>query len=118
MSTESECIIEIGQQVKISLQNDIVSTGELRQIIADIIPDCAGSNDFIAQTIQHLLTEGVEVGNAYNIEDKYVKLIAWKGSVGDRCKRAIRQMESASEIDRNSAFWLCLRDNVDEYEVA
>ncbi|RPH69771.1 hypothetical protein EHM76_06920, partial [bacterium] len=88
MSTGSECIITVGQQVIDSLQNDLVSAGELRQIVANVLTDTAGSREFVAEVIRHLLTEGVEIGDARNIEGKYVKFIAWKGSVSDRCERA------------------------------
>lgn len=118
MSTGPEHTSRVAQEVMESLQSDLVSAGELRQIIANALPDKTIGSAFIAEVIRHLLEEGVEIGDARNTDGTYVKFIAWRGTVSDRCERAIRQVESVSGGDREFAFWLCLRDNVDEYEMA
>ncbi|HEX2972896.1 MAG TPA: hypothetical protein VHP11_11215 [Tepidisphaeraceae bacterium] len=114
MSTGSDYISRVGQEVIGSLQSDLVSVGELKQIISSVLPDKTGSREFVVEVIRHLLTEGVEIGEARNSQGTYVKFIAWKGSVGDLCERAIRQIESRSAGDQAFVFLLCLRSNVDE----
>jgi hypothetical protein len=99
-----------------ALKDDLVSAGELRQIVADSLVETAEARDYMAEVIRHLLAESIEIGEARNIEGNYVKFIAWKGSITDRCERAFRQWESLHQSDREFAFWFCLRENVDEYE--
>src|SRR5436305_12637559 len=100
MSTQSENIVDIGRQVIDALQDDLVSAAELGQIAGDLLKVKFNNPELIAQVIRHLLTEGVEIGNARNIDGKCVKFVAWKGSVGDRCERALRQVQSSGEHDR------------------
>jgi hypothetical protein len=116
MSIEHERVIAISERVIDSLQDDLVSVGELRQIIADTLAEKVAAPDFMTQLIRHLLAKGVEIGDARNIDVNYVKFIAWKGSITDRSERAFRQAECLDEVDRDYAFWLCLERNVDEYE--
>jgi len=116
MSIGVESINGIKQRVIDSLQNDLVSVGELRQIIMDSLVEKSESRGCMTQVIQDLLAQGVEIGETRNIEGKYVKFVAWKGSIIERWERASRHVESLDQIDQDYAFWLCLQNNVDEYE--
>lgn len=118
MSTGSEHTRRIAQLVRESLQSDLVSAGELRQIIANALPDTTVEHGFVADVLRQLLAEGVEIGETTNTDGAHVKFTAWKGSVSNRCDRATRQVESSSDVDRDFAYWLCLRENADEYEMA
>lgn len=116
MNTKSTQVSAIAQRVMESLQSDLVSTGELKQIISDVVPHETVWRDLIAEVIRHLLAEGVEIGDARDTSGTYVTFTAWRGTISARCERAIKQMESVDKIDPFCAFWLCLRSNVDRYE--
>lgn len=115
MSTNPEDISRLVQLVTEALQSDLVSAGEFGQIIAGAVPGGSVGSEFISNVLAALLND-VEIGNAVSVDDGYVKFIAWRGSVASRCERAIRQAQAATENDRAFAFWLCLKENVDEYE--
>ena len=109
MSTLSDYIVEL-------LGDDMVSHGLLVQ--------CVEQGDIAAHTppfswqevLKELLSSDVEIGAARRTSGDYVEFIAWKGSVDERVARANDAVESAKGADREFAYWLCLRKNVDRYE--
>lgn len=116
MSGTSELATLVVQEVMDALQDDLVSVGEVRQIIADTAVEKAEGSDPLEQVLRRVLADDVEIGYAKNVDGKYVKFVAWKGSITERCERAYRELETCGHSDRGFAFWLCLRANVDEYE--
>ncbi len=99
-----------------SLQTDLVSVGELRQIVLNTAGKKGDVAEFVWKVVRQLLTGNVEIGDTCNVEGRYTKFIAWRGSVDERCERARLVMRACQEDDQAFAFWLCLRGNVDEYE--
>ncbi|MEM7625865.1 MAG: hypothetical protein AAF333_09565 [Planctomycetota bacterium] len=93
-----------------SLETDIISYGELKEIIA------THSNkellDFVGFALQH----DIEIGTAVDSNGSYVKFIAWSGSINSRIERALLTIEESQEFDKDFSFWLCLRKNVDATE--
>lgn len=105
----------VSEEVKSALASDIVSRGELCQIVED----CALEGSEIALSLDHilyaLLQDDVQIGCTRKAGDR-VKFIAWKGQIDERVRRARREAELSSERDRNFAYWLCFTAKVDEYE--
>ena len=95
------------------LQDDIVSHGLLVQ--------CSEQEEACGDTpwedvLTELLAREVEIGSAKNISGTYVEFVAWKGTIDDRVSRAIEAVSKAFVPDKEFAYWLCLRKNVDRYE--
>jgi hypothetical protein len=65
--------------------------------------------------LAELLSEDVEVGDT-RAAPNYVEFIAWKGAIEERVSRAIECVNTLSGHDREFAYWLALRKNVDRYE--
>ena len=116
MNTTSEIINLVVQRIRDALQDDLVSVGEVRQIIADTAGAKAEGGDPLEQILRGLLADDIEIGYAKNVSGNYVKFVAWKGSITERCERAYHELETCGDGDRGFAFWVCLRANVDEYE--
>jgi hypothetical protein len=111
-------IIQSLQIVKSALQNDLVSYDELRQLVICNLPNDVAESIAVEVVVRNLLAEDVQIGHTLNADGKYVKFVAWKGSISERIERARREAESAEECNREFAYWLCLSKNVDEYEAA
>jgi len=109
----------IVQNVKETLDTDIVSYGELKQIASDcggIGPDDAKGQLWITAILDHILSVDIQIGDAINPDGQRVQFVAWRGGVQDRIVRAIHAIEHADKLDREFAFWLCWRRNVDRFE--
>lgn len=65
--------------------------------------------------LAELLSEDVEVGDT-RAAPNYLEFIAWKGTIEERVSRAIASLNSLSGHDREFAYWLALRKNVDRFE--
>ena len=76
-----DLITGMSQSVKSSLQNDIVSLGELRQIIKSYPIEGIDLRICIESLIAQLLAEDVQIGYARNVDGKHVAFIAWKGAL-------------------------------------
>lgn len=63
-----------------------------------------------------LSTNDVEVGKTELSKPDYVSFIAWKGTVAERVQRALAAVAQASDQDKEFAYWLALRKNVDRFE--
>jgi hypothetical protein len=109
LSTIANYIVEL-------LNDDMVSHGLLLQ--------CVDQSEGIGESSQlnwkgilaELLLGDVEIGVAEKVSDNYVEFIAWRGSSGERIGRATNSVNNAIGADREFAYWLCLRKNVDRYE--
>lgn len=115
MRNISTDLVKIVEDVKSALETDIVSRGELGQIIADGYSGRMEPRKCMEEIIAYLLEENVQIGYAIAVE-KYVKFVAWRGGVDERVERAFREGDTYSETDRAFAFWLCAPSNVDEFE--
>jgi len=115
-NTLTEAIAAASKEIKLELDIDLVSNGWLLQTAKDFLPKGIELPVFMEKVIIELIAAGIEIGETYNIDGKYVKFIAWRGDVGQRVTRARRVVTSTQERDRDFAFWMCLPANVDEYE--
>jgi hypothetical protein len=67
--------------------------------------------------LTELLSSGsVDVGEAKLSSPEYVEFMAWKGTVEERVERASAAIDAAHGPDKEFAYWLCLRRNVDRFE--
>jgi hypothetical protein len=93
------------------LNDDMVDHGFLAQYLQR-----SGSEVRIADVLEELLTSGkVEIGIAIATPG-YVEFVAWKGCVAERISRAMNAVAAASGADKDFAYWLALRENVDRFE--
>jgi hypothetical protein len=98
------------------LRDDMVSHGFFAQCIAD------GGGSFtleprVEALLAELLSSGkVEIGTARLAGPDYVEFVAWTGTVPERISRAMSAVSNAVGHDKEFAYWLCLRENVDRYE--
>lgn len=118
-STYDSQLHAICGDVLLSLQSDIVSLAELRQIIRDAdLP--GGPNDAaVVAVLRRVLEMGIAIGTAHAVGGTYVKFIAWQGTVDARCDRAMAEAaRHDSDFNRDFSFWLCLPRNVDEFEAS
>lgn len=110
MSTIANQILEL-------LNDDMVSHGLLVQCIGEEKSTDQSRKLSMNDVLEELLlSEKVEIGIAKMSAPNYVEFIAWKGTVGKRVSRAIETAYSVSVPDREFAYWLCLRENVDRFE--
>jgi hypothetical protein len=93
------------------LSDDILHHGLLAQIVEREHSAVAWMS-----VLFELLTRDVEIGSTSLIDSSYVEFTAWKGDINDRMKRAIESVEGMAIQDREYAYWLALRRNVDKYE--
>jgi hypothetical protein len=109
MNTISSYIVDL-------LGDDIVSHGLLVQCI-ELDQSCGGEPPLTwKEVLEELLAGEVEIGIARNTLASYVEFIAWRGSVSERISRAVQSVNNAAAFDKEFAYWLCLRKNVDRYE--
>jgi hypothetical protein len=93
------------------LSDDMVSHGWLAQYLK-----LSESEARIEDALEEVLSSGkVEIGET-NAIPGYVEFIAWKGSVAERISRAVNAVAAVSGWDKNWAYWLALRENVDRFE--
>lgn len=99
------------------LKDDLVSHGWLGQAIRlDEERRGDGSHLNYEGVLAELLSVEVEVGIAKSTSRDHVEFIAWKGSVNERISRAVECVNKAIGSDKEFAYWLCLRKNIDHYE--
>ncbi len=108
---------KIGDEIIELLNNDIVSRGFLVQCIEQNKIAAISQTPNVNDVLEELLISGkVEIGIAKMSNPNYVEFVAWKGTVSKRLSRAIETTYNVSTPDREFAYWLCLRENVDSYE--
>lgn len=94
------------------LGNDMVSHGLLVQCIEQ-----EGQSHLEWKAVlTELLSGDIEIGATRLVSSDYVEFIAWKGKIEERVARAAERVESLAETDREFAYWLALRKNVDYFE--
>jgi hypothetical protein len=105
MNNVVNCIREL-------LSSDMLSHGLLLQTVEQLGEP---SPDWKA-VLSELLTEDIEIGEAKLASPDYVEFIAWKGTIKERVMRAAKRVEGLAAPDREFAYWLALRKNVDRFE--
>jgi hypothetical protein len=99
------------------LHCDMVSHGWLLQGVKLENSGHEPSDSQVTAVLKHLLmSENVEIGEAKHVRPDYVEFIAWRGTIEERLLRAKESVERASGPDKEFAYWLCLRKNVDRFE--
>ena len=100
-----------------ALESDIVSNGFLVQLIRNAEGDMPPSQERIRQVLIMLLSKGcVEIGNARIAGPDYVEFIAWNGNSHARITRAMNAVSTTNDNEKEFAFWLCMRKNIDRFE--
>lgn len=99
------------------LDDDMVSHGLIAQCLEQSKSGTAPLEERIRRTLTELLASGkVEIGVAKMAAPDYVEFIAWNGTVEERVSRAMAAVETANGPDKEFAYWLCLRQNIDRFE--
>jgi hypothetical protein len=117
MKLGAEIMLRIVKDVRSSLEDDIVSFQELKQIIRNNLEDNPDGSVNLADVITYLLLESdIEIGHTESAEN-YVKFIAWrKDNIKELVNRVFREVEACADIDKGFVFWFCYSSNVDEWE--
>jgi len=99
------------------LNDDMVSRGLIVQCVEEAGDDLLSPSAKEGRVLRELLaSDTVEIGTAKLLRPDYVEFVAWRGTVDDRILRAMRAVANAGGHDKEFAYWLCLRRNVDRYE--
>lgn len=99
------------------LSDDIVSRGLFAQCIQEVEEDILSSSEKECELLRDLLvSDTVEIGVPMPLGINYIEFIAWKGTVENRVRRAMDAVANTIGHDKEFAYWLCLRKNVDRYE--
>ena len=106
----------ISQYIMGLLQDDILSHGLLVQCVEQGERGDKATMSALKDVLAELLSDEVEIGSAKSTANDYVEFIAWKGNVSERIDRAIECVDKAVGPDKEFAYWLCLRKNIDRYE--
>lgn len=110
MTTTTDEILEM-------LEDDMVSHGLLAQCLNQADSSTTSPEDGLAKVLKGLLATGkVEIGMAKMTTPDYVEFVAWKGTGDERVDRAMEAVAEADGPDKEFAYWLCLRENVDRFE--
>lgn len=99
------------------LNEDMVSHGWVSECVKNDRQDGTAFDAQIKNTLSDLLSSGlVEIGNARIANPQYVEFVAWRGTIVERVSRAMNAVRGASNTDKEFAYWLALRQNVDRFE--
>lgn len=99
------------------LNDDMVSHGLVAQCLQQSAAQSAQLHGQVRNVLTDILSSGnVDVGEAKLSSPEYVEFIAWNGSVEERVERALAAIDAANGPDKEFAYWLCLRQNVDRFE--
>ena len=99
------------------LKDDMVSHGLIAQCVKQSGIDPIDLPVQIKNVLEELLKSGkVEVGITRLARPDYVEFVAWKGSIAERASRAMDAAAAANDVDKEFAYWLSLRENVDRFE--
>ena len=110
MSTITSDILE-------ELGDDLISHGWLVQAIMLADESSQLSQTQIRNVLSELLDTGkVEIGLTYQAKPDYLKFVAWNGTAKERISRALKAVAAVNGPDKEFAYWLCLRENIDHFE--
>jgi hypothetical protein len=112
MSTITSAIIE-------ELHDDMISHGWLAQAIKLNDGSSDPSQARITNVLSALLETGqVEIGLTHQARPDYLEFVAWNGTAKERISKAMEAVAAANGPDKQFAYWLCLRQNVDRFQCA
>jgi hypothetical protein len=98
------------------LSDDMVSHGWFTQYLKQAAQEDKHPQVPITEALKEILESGkVEIGETRAIPG-YVEFIAWKGSIAERIVRAMNAVAAVSGHDKDFAYWMALRENVDRFE--
>lgn len=107
----------ISTEILEMLHDDLVSHGWVAQLVERQEKSCTDSLLLVSQVLTELLATGrVEIGFTECPRSDYVEFIAWKGLIKERVQRAEDEVAALNGADKEFAYWLCLRGNVDRFE--
>lgn len=99
------------------LEDDMVSHGLIAQCLTRADSAMTPTEECMRDSlIKLLMTGNVEIGVAKMTTPDYVEFVAWNGTAEERVDRAIEAVAMADGPDKEFAYWLCLRQNVDRHE--
>ena len=99
------------------LNDDMLSHGLFAECVGGTQCTHPTTPERLEIVLTQLLESGdVEVGSTRLSTPDYVEFIAWIGSVNARVERAMDAVRSAVGHDKEFAYWLCKRNNVDYFE--
>ena len=105
----------IAAQLTDLLNYDIVSHGWVAQCTKEGNDRESGPELHWTDILRELLSGEIEIGDAREVP-RYVEFVAWRGTIDQRIVRAEERVENSLPRDREFAYWLALRKNVDRYE--
>ena len=107
----------LAREIIEQLEGDIIYHAWLMQAIKRERSNGISARLRLMELLKELLKSGqVEIGETRLINSGYVEFIAWKGTIEERITRAVSAVDQASNSDKDFAYWICLRHNVDRYE--
>ena len=110
MTTTTDDILEM-------LKDDMVSHGNLAQYLKQSNTNTNLTEKQLEDVLIQILESGkIAIGIAIPTSPEYVEFVAWNGPVSTRVERAIKSVGNVSGHDKEFAYWLCLRENVDRFE--
>jgi len=99
------------------LEDDMVSHGLIAQYLKQLNTDALPIEELIKDALKRLLLSGnIEIGIAKMKMPDYLEFVAWNGTVDEKVSRALNAVANINEPDKEFAYWLCLKENVDRYE--
>jgi hypothetical protein len=99
------------------LKDDMLSHGLFSQYLNQFNQNAKPFEKLnLSDVLSELLkSEKIDIGNAVVTAD-HVEFVAWKGTIKERVDRSRKAVLNATGPDKEFAYWLCLRDNVDRFE--
>ena len=99
------------------LSHDAVSHGWIAQTVAEGTNLDVPLREQITTLLTTLLDSGlVDVGTLREASHDRLEFVAWSGSTQARVSKALDNADQACDADKEFAYWLCLRQNVDRFE--
>jgi hypothetical protein len=97
--------------------DDMISHGLVTQFLKQIDTSANPSEKRVKDALKEILATGkIEMGTTKMTTSDYVEFVAWNGTIEERINRAIEAVATVNGPDKEFAYWLCLRENVDCFE--
>ena len=101
------------------LNSDMVSRGLIAQCFKESENGLLLSTSQESEILRRLLaSDGIAIGDPNLLRPDYVEFVGWVGTVEDRVRRAMDAVATSVGHDKEFAYWVCLRKNVDRFEGA
>ena len=108
---------QIANDILKELKEDLVSHGWIAEAITLTGNGSATSSLKIETLLSELLMTGkVEIGLTQKAKSDFLEFVTWMGAVPKQVERAMESVSRASDSEKEFAFGLCLRKNVDRFE--